>query len=96
MRMTSMENDREKSALLKDLHELGLKHGLTFVVVARPIDGKPYDQQGLLIDHKDDTSAKDVYARWLQAGIYLIQATNAVEEYIAEQRSKEPAPAETP
>lgn len=88
--MKSLETDREKSPLMKDLHELGLKHGLTFVVVARPIDGKVYDQQALLIDHKDDTSAEDVYTRWLQAGIYLIQSTCAVEDFIAEQRAAGP------
>lgn len=86
MKMTSMETDREKSPLMKDLHEIGLKHGMTFVVVARPIDGNPHDQEALLIDHKDDTSAKDVYARWLQAAIYLIQATSAIEEYIAQEK----------
>lgn len=89
MKMISMENDRERNALMKDLHEVGLKHGLTFVVVARPIDGKPIDDKGLLIDHKDDTSASDVYVRWIQAGLWLIQASSAVEEFIAEQRKGE-------
>jgi len=88
MKMTGMETDREKSELMKDLHEVGLKHGVTFVVVARPIDGKPYDDQALLIDHKDETPPEDVYVRFLQAGIYLIQATGAVEDYIAERRAK--------
>jgi hypothetical protein len=84
--MTGLERDREKSELMKELHELGLRHGMTLVVVARPIDGGPNEQVGLLIDHKDETPVEDVYVRWLQAGVWLIQATNAVEDYIAEQR----------
>lgn len=91
MKMKDMETDRDRSPLMKDLHEIGLKHGVTFVVVTRPIDGGPHEQQGLLIDHKDDTTAKDVYVRWLQTGIWLIQATSAVEDYIAEHREKEAA-----
>lgn len=88
MKMTGVETDREKSPLMKDLHEVGLKHGLTFVVVARPIDGKPHEQEGLLIDHKDETPLDDLYIRWVQAGVYLIQATGAIEDYMAEQRMK--------
>lgn len=92
MKMTGMETDREKSPLMKDLHEVGLRHGLTFVVVARPINGKSYEQEGLMIDHKDETSLQDLYTRWMQAGIYLIQATSAIEDYIAECRAKASAP----
>jgi hypothetical protein len=96
MKMLRMETDREKSSLMKDLHDVGLKHGLTFVVVARPIDGKPYEQEGLLIDHKDETPPEDVYLRWIQAGVWLIQATSAIEDWILEQRDKEPAPVKSP
>lgn len=96
LKLMSMETNREKSPLMKALHELGLKHGLTFVVVARPIDGAAHDQQSLLIDHKDDTPIGDIYTRYLQAGIYLIQATGAIEDYVAQKRAQGSAPAESP
>lgn len=93
--MTGMTRDRDQAPLMRDLHEVGLKHGVTLVVVALPIDGHIRQQFGLLIDHKEQTPIEDVYVRWLEAGIYLIQATNAVEEYMLKE-TKAPAPAESP
>ena len=88
MKTTGFDTDREHNPLMNDLHELGLKHGVEFVAVVRPVNGKPYDQHGLLIDHKGDTTPEDVYLRWMQAGVGLIQATSAIEDYIAEQRAE--------
>lgn len=92
--MAGMTRNRDEAPLMRELHEVGLRHGVTLVVVAQPIDGNVRQQYGLLIDHKEETTAEDVYVRWLQAGIYLIQATNAVENYVLDEAAKEPAPTE--
>jgi hypothetical protein len=98
MKMTDCNNDREKCPLMKDLHETGLKHGVTMVVVAIPM--KADDPRGvhpLLIDHNDDTTVQDVISKFTGAGVYLIKAANAAEEYAAElAETEEPAPAESP
>jgi hypothetical protein len=98
MKMVGAQNDREQVPLMKDLHELGLKHGVAMVVVAIPMNADdPGGVRPLLIDHKDDTTVQDVIAKFTGAGVYLIKAANAAEEYAAElAESEEPAPAESP
>lgn len=98
MKMTDCNNDREKCPLMKALHEVGLKHKVTMVVVAIPMErDDPRGVHPLLIDHKDDTTVHDVITKFTGAGVYLIKAANAAEEYAAEQAGPgEPAPAESP
>jgi hypothetical protein len=68
----SFETDREKSPLMKALHELGLAHGVRLTVVATPIDGgQPHT---LLIDHKDDTTKTEAVQGFVNAGVLLILA----------------------
>lgn len=86
MKMIGAENDREKVPLMKDLHDVGIKHGVTMVVVAIPL--KPDDPAGvrpLLIDHKDDTTVADMVAKFTGAGVFLIKCAAAGEEHLAEQ-----------
>lgn len=84
--MTDCNNDREKNPLMKALHEVGLAHGVTMVVVAIPMEkGDPEGVRPLLIDHKDDTTIQDVISKFTGAGVYLIKAASAAEEYAAEQ-----------
>lgn len=98
MKMTSLNNDREKNALMRALHEVGLAHDVTMVVVAIPM--KREDAEGvrpLLIDHKDDTTLQEFIAKTTGAGVFLIKCAAAAEEYadvLAE--NEEPAPAESP
>ena len=98
MKMTDCNNDREKCPLMKDLHGVGLKHNVTMVVVAIPTErDDPRGVHPLLIDHKDDTTVQDVIAKFTGAGVYLIKAANAAEEYAVEQAAAdEPTPAESP
>lgn len=86
MKMLGSQNDREKNPLMRDLHEVGLRHGVTMVVVAIPM--KDDDAQGvrpLLIDHRDDTTVQDMVAKFTGAGVFLIKCAAAGEEYLAEQ-----------
>lgn len=89
MKLTSLEKDREKVPLMKDLHELGLKHRVQMVVVAIPMDaGDPKGVRPLLIDHKDDTSLQDVVLKFTGAGCFLIKCAGAAEDYAAEQKEE--------
>lgn len=98
MKVTGLNNDREKNALMKALHEVGLAHDVTMVVVAIPI--KKEDAEGirpLLIDHKDDTTLQDFIAKATGAGVFLIKCAAAAEEYAAmSAENEEPAPGESP
>jgi hypothetical protein len=99
MKMVGCENDREKSPLMKELHEVGLRHGVEMVVVAIPSDkSDPRGVHPLLIDHRDDTCVSDVINRFTGAGVYLIKCAAAAEAYAEEIQAKadEPAPGETP
>jgi hypothetical protein len=89
MKMTDCNNDREKNPLMKALHEVGLAHGVTMVVVAIPMEkDDPRGVHSLLIDHKDDTTVQDVVSKFTGAGVFLIKAANAAEEYAAEQEEE--------
>lgn len=57
--MTGMTRNRDEAPLMRELHEVGLRHGVTLVVVAQPIDGNVRQQYGLLIDHKEETPTED-------------------------------------
>lgn len=81
MKMTGLENDREKSPLMKALHEVGLAHGVTMVVVAIPMKPDGGEVRSLLIDHKDDTAVDEMILRFTGAGVFLIKAANAAEAY---------------
>lgn len=95
MKMIGSENDREKVPLMKDLHELGLNHGVTMVVVAIPIDkDDPQGVRPLLIDHRDDTTIEDMVSKFTGAGVFLIKCAAAGEEHLAEQEEKANAQAE--
>lgn len=98
MKMTSLNNDRKKNALMRALHEVGLAHDVTMVVVAIPM--KREDAEGvrpLLIDHKDDTTLQEFIAKTTGAGVFLIKCAAAAEEYAAVlAENEEPAPAESP
>lgn len=98
MKMTDCDNDREKNPLMKALHDIGLAHGVTMVVVAIPMNaGDPRGVHSLLIDHREDTTVQDVITKFTGAGVYLIKAANAAEEYLAEHAGdEEPAPADSP
>lgn len=86
MKMTGTETDREKVPLMKDLHEIGLKHRVQFVVVAIPmLADDPEGIRPLLIDHKDDTTIKEVHDRFVGAGVFLLKCAGAAEELMAEQ-----------
>lgn len=86
MKMVGSENDREKVPLMKDLHELGLKHGVTMVVVAIPMKADdPTGVRPMLIDHKDNTSVQDMVATFTGAGVFLIKCAAAGEEHLATQ-----------
>lgn len=79
-RTANWERDREKVPLMKELHELGLKHRVQMVVVAIPMQGNTEGVQALLIDHNNATPLEDVAKRFIGAGVYLIQSASAVEE----------------
>lgn len=96
MKMTGCEGDRDKVPLMKDLHELGLKHGVTMVVVAIPMKAGPdAEVRPLLIDHKDETPVADLISKFTGAGVFLIKCAAAAEEYAHELEAKpnEAAPA---
>ena len=83
MRIKSMNNDREKAPLMKALHEVGLTHRVTMMVVAVPMDAE--DEQGvrpMLIDHKDETTPTEFRDKALSAGVFLIQCAGAVDEML--------------
>lgn len=99
MKMVGAQNDREQVPLMKDLHELGLKHGVAMVVVAIPMNADdPGGVRPLLIDHKDDTTVQDMVSKFTGAGVFLIKCAGAGEEYAAEQAeaSEDPRPAGSP
>lgn len=86
MKMTGSENDREKVPLMKDLHDVGLRHGVTMVVVAIPMKAEdPAAVRPLLIDHRDDTTVADMVKKFTGAGVFLIKCAAAGEEYANEQ-----------
>lgn len=91
LKLLGYEADREKSPLMKDLHEVGLKHGYTFVVLALPVekDGPPV--RVLNIDHNDGTTPAESITRFTAAGVMLIQCAQVMRD-----ASEEPAPAESP
>lgn len=87
MKMTDCNNDRDKNPFMKALHQLGLEHKVTMVVVAIPMEkDDPRGVHPLLIDHRDDTTVQDVITKFTRAGVFLIKAANAAEEYAAEQK----------
>ena len=86
--MTGMENDREKVPLMKDLHEVGLRHGVEMVVVTIPTDKNSGDRvHTLLIDNKDDTTVEQMVLRFTGAGVYLIKVAAAAEEYAMKEEA---------
>lgn len=82
MKMTGLETDRERSPLMKDLHEVGLKHRVQMVVVALPMDTG--EIHSLLIDHKDDTTVDEMIRKFTGAGVFLIKTAGAAEEFAYE------------
>jgi hypothetical protein len=88
MKITRMERSRDKSPLMKDLHELGLKHGVRMVVVAMAMRPGAYAGP-LLIDHNDHTTFKDARDGFLGAGVYLIQIAGAVEDVMREEQGED-------
>lgn len=90
MKMTGVEGDREKVPLMKALHDVGLKHGVTMVVVAIPMrKDDPEGVRSLLIDHKDNTTVEELAVKFTGAGVFLIKAAAAADEYAYEQAEKE-------
>lgn len=81
-KVESYNTDREKNPLMKDLHELGLKHGVKFVVVAY---GKK-DVKTLCIDHEEDTHPLVASQLYVHAGTTLIKASSGLDEFWHEQR----------
>jgi hypothetical protein len=79
-----MDTDREKHPLMKDLHELGLKHGVAMTVVAVKLKGEPATQ-AFWIDHRDDTSPAEAAYAFESTGVFLIKvAAKIAEEEAAE------------
>lgn len=86
---TGISTDRDNNPLMKDLHELGLKHGIKMVVVkVEEIEGKDKLTGALLIDHKEDTKGMDVALMYGAAAYYLMDATEAVVRYAVENGGK--------
>lgn len=78
--------------VLKDLDAVALKHGLRFVGVALPTaEGDTRGVRPVLIDGKPDASLEDLIKQFTGAGVFLIKAAAAVEEYAAAQADKEGA-----
>lgn len=92
MKMTDCENDREKVPLMKELHEVGLKHGVQMVVVAIPMSKEAGGVRTFLIDHKEDTTPRDVATKFVGAGVFLIQVAGAAEDYACEQAETQDVP----
>lgn len=83
MKATGMQTDREKAPLMKALHEVGLAHRVTMVIVAIPMDkDDPEGIRPMLIDHKDDTTTHEFCTKAVGAGVFLIKAAGAVEEMV--------------
>lgn len=90
---TEISTDRDSNPLMKDLHELGLKHGVKMVVVTlEEIEGKDRLTGALCIDHKDDTRGMDVAMMYGAAAYYLMDAAQAVAVYAHKNGEKLPDP----
>lgn len=74
----TFETDREKSPLMKALHELGLAHGVRLTALATPMDGSA--PHVLLIDHNDGTTKTEAIAGFVNAGVQLILAAGRLSE----------------
>lgn len=91
MKLDYYNTDRERDPLMKDLHELGLKHGAMFVLVAIPLDGKG-NVHTFHIDHQDDTKPEESAEVFELVGMHFIKASEAIWDHLREQRRRENEP----
>jgi hypothetical protein len=73
-------NGIESSALLKDLHDLGMKHGVNMIVVSQRRDDFKSLPNALWIDDESDPSvdAQDLADLYAKAAKYLVDVSLAV------------------
>lgn len=90
LKCTGMITDREKSPLMKELHELGLKHGVVMVVLAVPIVvDLDHVADTFLIDHRDDTHPVEAADAFVRAGIQLIHNGEAIINWYKAEHPEE-------
>lgn len=77
------ESDREKSPLMKELSELGLRHGIVMVVLVVKPSG---EVAGHLVDHRDDTTILEAANAFEAAGQTLYDLADSARRYDEENR----------